>query len=86
MKKLFKKLKELDDELELLSRREKAIRTLPYYKVFGRGMEMKKDLREVSRIRKKLLNEKFTVYENIQIKCEFEKMEVASKTQTLKVA
>jgi len=79
MKKILRKLKNVD---MLIRETERAIENapqLPYYKMFGGHSELERDLSEFNTKLKNLLSEKFALLETLELKIRCIKIDISEK-------
>jgi hypothetical protein len=70
-------LHNLDCELE-------AVETLPYYEIFSNESEREKDIQLILDKKKKYLDRKHTILENIQLECERQKVLVSTEQKEIR--
>jgi hypothetical protein len=83
MNNLFEKLQFTNRMLTELDNEMKAVKTLPYYEIFGNESEREKDIQMIVEKKKMYLTDKYTILENIQIECEKEKADISVKEREL---
>lgn len=77
MNNLFDKLKHTGRMLTELDNEMDAVKTLPYYEIFGNESEREKDIQMIIDRKKRYLTERYTILENIQMTAEKEKAQIS---------
>lgn len=85
MKKLYKRLKQVNKMLSECDMETETVKNLPFYRVFGAEYQRERDLKIIDESRKKYLNEKYTLLENLQMEAEKEKALISEYQRKLQL-
>lgn len=79
MKKLYRKLRKIDSQIEQVKDAIEMAPSLPYYRMFGGDEEKEKDLQEFHQHHKDLLNQKSALLDRMTQKINCMKADVAEE-------
>lgn len=79
MKKLYRKLRKIDSQIQQVKDAIEMAPSLPYYKLFGGDEEKEKDLQEFNSQLKDLYNQKSAILDRMEQKIHCLKADVAEE-------